>query len=75
MPFQCWSIVFDAGPTLKQHWVNALCLLGRSMCVFVKTFTDNITTAVSIMRPGKSQAKLTKAKVKIYYLQVCVLPL
>ena len=26
--FQCWHIVFDAGPTLKQHWVNALCLLG-----------------------------------------------
>ena len=24
MLFQCWSTVFDAGPTLKQHWVNAL---------------------------------------------------
>ena len=21
MVFQCWSNVFDAGPTLKQHWV------------------------------------------------------
>ena len=28
MPFQCWSTVFDAGPTLKQHWVNASCFLG-----------------------------------------------
>ena len=28
MPFQCWPIVFDACPTLKQHWVNAPCLLG-----------------------------------------------
>ena len=28
MLFQCWPTVFDAGPTLKQHWVNAPCLLG-----------------------------------------------
>ena len=28
MLLQCWSTVFDAGPTLKQHWVNASCLLG-----------------------------------------------
>ena len=28
MVFQCWPTVFDAGPTLKQHWVNAPCLLG-----------------------------------------------
>ena len=27
MLFQCWPSVFDAGPTLKQHWVNAPCLL------------------------------------------------
>ena len=27
MLFQCWPTVFDAGPTLKQHWVNAPCLL------------------------------------------------
>ena len=26
--FQCWHTVFDAGPTLEQHWVNAPCLLG-----------------------------------------------
>ena len=24
---QCWSIVYDAGPTLIQHWVNVSCLL------------------------------------------------
>ena len=28
MLFQCWPTVFDAVPTLKQHWVNATCLLG-----------------------------------------------
>ena len=25
---QCWSSVFDAGPTLNQHWMKVLCLLG-----------------------------------------------
>ena len=28
MLFQCWPTVFDAGPAMKQHWVNASCLLG-----------------------------------------------
>ena len=28
MLFQCWPTVFDAGPTLKQHWVSATSLLG-----------------------------------------------
>ena len=28
MPFKYWPTVFDAGPTLEQHWVNASCLLG-----------------------------------------------
>ena len=30
MLFQCWASVVDDGPTLKQHWFNALCLLGYS---------------------------------------------
>ena len=28
MLFQCWPIIFDAGPTLKQNWMNAPGLLG-----------------------------------------------
>ena len=24
---QCWSTVYDAGPTLDQHWVDVSCLL------------------------------------------------
>ena len=28
MLFQCWTSVHDAGPTFKQQWVNAWCLLG-----------------------------------------------
>ena len=30
MLVQCWSIVYDAGPTLNQHWVDGSCLLGNS---------------------------------------------
>ena len=25
---QCWPIVYDAGPTLAQHWFKVSCLLG-----------------------------------------------
>ena len=43
MPFQCCASVKDIGTTLKQHWVNASCLLGccpytRSV-IFVAGFT------------------------------------
>ena len=27
MLFQCWPTVFDAGPTVRRHWVNDPCLL------------------------------------------------
>ena len=29
MLFRCWTSVEDGGPTLKQHWVNASCLLEK----------------------------------------------
>ena len=29
--FYCWSTVCDAGPTLKQHWLNISCLLVWNM--------------------------------------------
>ena len=29
MLFLCWPSVVDDGPTLKQHWLNDLCLLGK----------------------------------------------
>ena len=34
MLFYCWASVEDGGPTLKQHWVNALCLMGVYWRVF-----------------------------------------
>ena len=42
MLFQCWSIVFDAGPTLKQHW-----MIPR---VFWAVFTIQIYRAVGYSR-------------------------
>ena len=33
MLFQCWSTVFDAGPTSKQHWMNAPCWLGSRLAI------------------------------------------
>ena len=29
---QCWSTVYDAGPTLVQYWVDVSCLLGWASC-------------------------------------------
>ena len=29
MLVQCWSTVYDAGPTLYQHWVDVSCLLWK----------------------------------------------
>ena len=53
MPFQYWATVCVAGPTLKQHWMNALCLQGyqlrqgptattsRAMCGRLQTSPDD----------------------------------
>ena len=30
---QCWATVYDAGPTLVQHWVDVSCLPGMGMDV------------------------------------------
>ena len=35
MLIQCWASVEDGGPTLKQHWVNAPCLLGPTIKKFL----------------------------------------
>ena len=55
MLFQCWASVEDGGPILKQHWVNASCLLG---CVTkphaMERFADNNTNAIRCIpsKPG-----------------------
>ena len=45
MLFWCWSIVSDVGPTLKQHWLNASCLLVSwydSMFILVTLLSEGI---------------------------------
>ena len=32
---QCWSTVYDAGPTLNQQWLNVSCLPGSYWCLLV----------------------------------------
>ena len=38
MLFKCWPTLFDVGPTLKQHWLNVLCLLGKLRVVIYPTY-------------------------------------
>ena len=34
---QCWSTVYDAGPTVVKYWLDVLCLLGeRSLCIVIE---------------------------------------
>ena len=39
MVFLCWSTVYDAGPTLNQHWFNVLCLLDLN----IRLFNSNVS--------------------------------
>ena len=39
----CWSIVYDAGPTLIHYWLNVSCLLGHYQ---IGTGRDNYTSVV-----------------------------
>ena len=32
--FCCCTIVFDAGPTMKQHWASVFCLSGSFSALF-----------------------------------------
>ena len=41
MLFQCWSTVFDAGPTLKQHWRAYGRLLRELTLTTLKYFCTN----------------------------------
>ena len=45
MLFQCWPNVFDAGPTLKQHWLKHPCLLGWSPW-FVQQFASVVRVEI-----------------------------
>ena len=41
--FQCsWPTVFDAGPTLKQHLVNAQCLVGNAYLFAISIYVPDV---------------------------------
>ena len=48
MLFQCWVSVEDGGPTLKQNWVNALCLLGIcNGCIIISNRDTSMSKTIS----------------------------
>ena len=54
---QCWSTVYDAGPTFVQHWVDASCLLGYHILLAFSplkyfTFRIHITEGNNHIRSG-----------------------
>ena len=49
MLFYCWSTIFDAGPTLKQHWVKASCLLDISRLSIINPANTRHWNNVSLM--------------------------
>ena len=58
--FQCWTSVFDAGPTLKQHWMNASCLMavrGWRLLGTISRLSARISTA--LLCKAKRQYLLT----------------
>ena len=47
MLFQCCPTVFDAGPTLKLHWMNAPCFLGSHITNSCKSVLPTNSTSNS----------------------------
>ena len=45
---QCWPIVFDAGPTLYQHWLKVSCLQESSLAC--KWVTDKVWVNMTILK-------------------------
>ena len=52
MLFQCWPTVFDAGPSLKQHWVIAPCFLTAALCSWRFNIPAPETPYNTIHRPN-----------------------
>ena len=45
MLIQCWAIVYNAGTTLAQHWVDVSCLLGINHSAHCKAKTQYLFTS------------------------------
>ena len=52
MLFECWPAVSDVGPTLKQHWVNVLCLQGSAPLINSRPNTATLTKCWAIVVDG-----------------------
>ena len=50
MLFQCWPTVFDAGPTLKQRWLNASCLLAIAIVII---YFNPYTAEIFLYKPWR----------------------
>ena len=51
MLFKCWPIVFDAGPSLKQHWVYVPCFPTASLCGWRFAFRRQIHQITRLIGP------------------------
>ena len=56
---QCWSIVYDAGPTLLQHWVDVSCLVERLVHTGIEPGAS--ISALTAVTPGVWPTKADRA--------------
>ena len=71
MLFQCWPTDFDAGSTLKLHWVNASCLLEKRQIYYPNKHDTSIQCLLNVRPPSTT---LTQHRPNIgQTLGICVL--
>ena len=70
---KCWSTVYDAGPTLNQHWFNVVCLLGYSYDY--RPFSQPRANAGSGVRPcrGRYLWRAQRINTKSAFI-LCIIP-
>ena len=56
--FECWPVVSDVGPALKQHWVNGSCLLGSAPVINSRPNTATLTKCSASIVGGVPALKL-----------------
>ena len=53
MLVQCWASVEDDGPTLYQHWLNVLCLLGIHIILVFCLSSAELYFSIQMIYPSK----------------------
>ena len=69
---QCWSTVYDAGPTLAQHRANVLCLLGPDIMITLNMLKDLILCSETVSMFYVSNEKLFSQPIQSHILIVKV---